>query len=46
MLLYGIIADRHLSLFAANDIIATSHRWLVLRGAQESQFNSSDPKST
>lgn len=43
--LHGIIADRHLSLFAADVAFATSHRWCVSRGAHDSQFVTTDPKS-
>lgn len=47
MLLHGIIADRRVSLFlfAADDALATSHRWRVLREANDSQFTSTDLRS-
>ena len=45
MLLHGIIADSHLSPFAADDILATSHRLRVLREAHDSHVATTDPRS-
>lgn len=47
MLLHGIIADRRVSLFlfAADDALATSHRWCVSREAHDSQFTTTDLRS-